>query len=260
MKKNRLLLISVISITALAFGDTHYFAVQEGNDKYRKGEYDQALKNYRRAQIENDSGISRHNLGNVYFRKKEYGKAAELFSGVFSDAKESENSELTSKSLYNYGNSMRASGDEKAAMENLPGAIDDLKAAAEAYKITLLENPANANAKHNMELALNKLSELEKKQQQQQQSNEQNNKDEEKEEKENKEDNKNAHKNQNKKSKQKEDKKESESNKDNEQEKQRKMKPEDVQRILEALAQNEKQVLKKLRAKKMRERRLEKDW
>ncbi|MEE8483652.1 MAG: tetratricopeptide repeat protein, partial [Nitrospinota bacterium] len=250
MTKNRLLLIAVISITAVAFGDTHYFAVQEGNEKYRKGEYEEALKNYRRAQIEKDSGVSRYNLGNAYFRKKEYGKAAELFSGVFSGANESENAELASKSLYNYGNSKLAAGDEKASRENLPGAIDDLKAAAGAYKITLLQNPANTNAKHNMELALNKLSELEKKQQQQQ-SNEQENKDEENKEKENKEDNKNSQKDKNE---------ISESKKDNEQEKQTKMKPEDVKRILEALAQNEKKVLKELRAKKMRERRLEKDW
>lgn len=233
----------------LGFGDSHYFAIREGNENYRKQDYEEALKLYRRAQVGNDSDVARYNLGNTYYRQKEYDKAAEMYGGAI----KSKNKELSSGAIFNYGNAQFNAGKQKEEKGADPGAMENFQKAAAAYRKTLLGNPSNAAAKHNLELALKKIKEQKKKSEKKKDS-----QDKEKNEKDG--DGKDGDNRQKagEEGQDKENKKQRAEKGDKQ--KKRKLNKEDVDRILQALAQNEEKVQKEIRKRGMKEKNLEKDW
>ncbi len=150
------------AVTPSVFADSFNKEISKGNQSYRKGNYDEAARRYRSAEIDRPgSPVAAYNLGTALVTGKNYeealpklGEAATKLTGP-------------EKALahYNIGNGLF--GAEKFAE------------AAGAYKKVLEINPNDRDAKYNLELAL-KMLEEEKKNQKNQKNQKQDKKNEKK--------------------------------------------------------------------------------
>ncbi len=96
------------------------------------------------------SDKARYNAGTAHLLATDKDKAAPLLEAAALSADKA----LSARAFYNLGNS------------RLEGQDPDLKGAVEAYKESLRRDPASADAKFNLELALRRLQEQQKKDQQ----------------------------------------------------------------------------------------------
>jgi Ca-activated chloride channel homolog len=127
------LLIGAICSTTVAEVNRH------GNDEYADGNFDAAIAQYRTAEAMAPSrGELYHNAGNAYDRKGEYDQAIEETTRALPAARD-----LVSRIEYALGN-------------HYAGA-SKLSDALEAYKRALLADPADADAKHNLEVVSARL-------------------------------------------------------------------------------------------------------
>jgi Ca-activated chloride channel family protein len=111
---------------------------RSGNDEYAAGNFDAALADYKTAQAKDPSrGELYYNAGNAYDRKGEYDKAIDEAKRVPPP------DDLVGRIEYAIGN-------HYAGAQQL---IDAL----EAYKRSLLADPADADAKHNLEAIASRL-------------------------------------------------------------------------------------------------------
>lgn len=225
-----------------AFGDAHYFAVKEGNEKYRAGDYAAAEKRYAGARQQKDSGIARHNLGAALYQQKKYEEAAKLF-GSAAESKDA----VAGKAALNYANAQNALGGERLQKGDTGTARQNLEDAVAAYRKTLLADPAKTSAKHNMEIALKRLEDL-KDLERKKEKQEQNGKD------------KNDPKNGQDKQPDKGNNKEGEPQQKEGQPGPGGMKKEQADQVLANLARREEKEQRDMRRFKMQEREVEKDW
>lgn len=117
----------------------------EGNRLYNQRRYDEALKMYTDAQAVRPEAPELHyNIGNVLFRRQQFDKAAEEYL----KAQSSRDPKLARDAVYNRGNALMLQG-------RLPEAVN-------AYVQTLRADPADGDAKRNLELALRLLKEQQK--------------------------------------------------------------------------------------------------
>ena len=271
--KNSLLILLILSLSAFTIGDGHYFDIKEGNENYKKGEYDKALKLYDRAFARKESAVSKYNLGNAHYRKGEYDSAAQSFLAML----DTKDSSLAGNGLWNFAASNLMAGLEKAAGADAQSALANLIAAAAVYKDILLDDPSDKKAKENLELALNKIREIEKQRPKQkgegeepdekensdsgEESGEENRQNEEPQQEEAKEEDNKSGEEKQAENAEESDKNKSEQARDAGREKRKgKMSPEEVTRILKALAQNEEKLQKEFHRMKTREKGVEKDW
>ena len=128
--------------------------IRHGNSQYLKEKYDDAEVQYRKA-LEKNPGSKKadYNLANTLYKQEKYQAAGTKYLNLAENEKEKR--EL-SRYYYNLGNSL--------FKEN------NLKESIEAYKNSLKNNPADMDAKHNLQLAMNMLN---VQQQQQNQDNQQ---------------------------------------------------------------------------------------
>lgn len=163
-KLGGLILMSVLMLGGVAGADTARSVVAEGNALYAKGKHEAALQKYTRAQalLPNDPLLS-YNMGDVFFRQKDYDKAIESYG----KAAQAPDKALAEAACYNAGNAQFAK--------------EDYLKAIEMYKQALQLDPEDRDAKANLELARRKLKEQskpqERDQQQQQQQTQQQQKD-----------------------------------------------------------------------------------
>jgi Ca-activated chloride channel family protein len=148
-------IISTILIIALpslfGFGDRATSLNKKATTLYKKNKYDEALAQYRKAQVQSpESDIIRYNIGCTLYKKGEYGEAENGFADVASSL---EAKKLWAKAYYNFGNTLFKNG--------------KLNDAIESYKRALRINPDDMDAKYNLEFAQN-LSQQSQKQQKQQ--------------------------------------------------------------------------------------------
>jgi len=130
--------------------------VRRGNKAYRQERYEEALEAYRRAQLEDPDLAPLHfNIGNVHYRRERWDEALKEFE--LSQA--GGDSALSARAFYNTGNTL-------FRQQNLP-------AAAEAYKSSLELDPADMDARYNLELVTKLIEQQQGQQQQQQQQQEQ---------------------------------------------------------------------------------------
>lgn len=171
VRKSTYLFIALISLGSLGAANRAARLVKEGNQLFDEEKYDQALSKYNEAQQElPDSPRIYFNLGDVYYRQSEYGKADSLFSKT----KESKDLQLKADAFYNQGNARYREG--------------KLKEALAAYKKSIEMNARDMDAKFNYELTRLKLEEEEQKKKEQKEQKEQKEESEDKkEEKEQKE-------------------------------------------------------------------------
>jgi Ca-activated chloride channel homolog len=122
---------------------------KKGNQFYTQGKYADAEKEYLDAQVNNPGNPKiLYNLGNSLIRQKKYSQGIQALNQAIEKGNRAEKG----NSWYNEGNALYAEG--------------KFKDSAEAFIQALKVNPADKDAKHNLELALLKL-----KQQQSKQSN-----------------------------------------------------------------------------------------
>jgi Ca-activated chloride channel homolog len=137
------LLIGVDAVRAESAGSKN----KEGNRHFDEGKYEEALKAYLEAQAkEQDRPELLYNVGNTFIRQKKYDQALQSLRQVTSKGDKG----LQASSWFNAGNALFETG--------------KFGDSAQAYIQSLRLNPADREAKHNLELALKKMQEQQQKQ------------------------------------------------------------------------------------------------
>lgn len=139
---------------AFAFGTIGL--IQEGEKLYQVGRYEEALQKFKKAETQypQDPRLQ-YNLGNTYYQLKKYEEAQKIFGDIRS--KSNANPSLREKTLYNEGNTHYRE--------------HHLEEAIQSYEEALKINPADGEARENLEFV---KKELEKKKQEQKQEQQQN--------------------------------------------------------------------------------------
>jgi Ca-activated chloride channel family protein len=137
------LLIGLDAVRAESAGSKN----KEGNRHFDEGKYEEALKAYLEAQAkEQDRPELLYNVGNTFIRQKKYDQALQSLRQVTSKGDKG----LQASSWFNAGNALFETG--------------NFGDSAQAYIQSLRLNPADREAKHNLELALKKMQEQQQKQ------------------------------------------------------------------------------------------------
>ena len=160
--KNLLALLLLASTPFMVQGQSEKKLLRDGNKEYQAGQFDKAEINYRKALIKEngtEKAEGNFNLGTSLFQLERYEDALKHMNDA---ATLSENPELKAKAHYNAGNSLLKA--------------QKLEEAIEAYKQSLRLNPLDADAKHNLSLAL----QMKKQQDQQKDQNKDQDKDQDK--------------------------------------------------------------------------------
>ena len=231
-------------------------AIKRGNIHYKAGAYDAALEAYQSAATDRpEDAISHYNLGAALYQKKQFEKAADEFRRSL----DAVDPIYRAQGYYNLGNAQVQ--------------LNDIEGAIRSYKSALRLSSTDLDAKHNLELALEKLEQ--KSQQnhqsesgkedkdQQEQKSQQQNRDEQEPNQQDRENPAESEQQQNKESSEREDTAEESSLQSEKESMQQpaRMSQEDAIRLLEVVKDNEKEIQKKLLQKRFsRRRRPEKDW
>ncbi len=114
--------------------------VQEGNRLYHEGRFEEAHEKYLEALRDApDSPLIRFNDANALYRSDEFQRAVDAYRGAI----EAADPALEAQAWYNLGNALYRQQQVGDALE--------------AYKEALRRNPGDADAKHNLEVALEQL-------------------------------------------------------------------------------------------------------
>lgn len=150
MRPTTLLWVLAIAV----FGFRAATQEESGNRAYRKGDYSAAVERYREA-VARSGGSPRlqYNLGTALFRLGESEDARETLIRSL----EAQSPELRARAFHNLGNALAAEPQGAADPENLGAAID-------AYRRSLMLDPHRDDTRWNMELALRRLQEAENQQ------------------------------------------------------------------------------------------------
>ena len=141
--------LAIVLSPALAAGQAGRSEVEAGNRLYAEGRFDEAHEQYLEAlRAAPDSPVVPFNNGNALYRTDEFQRAMEAYQV----AAESGDPAVEAQAWYNLGNALYRQ--------------QQLQPALEAYKQALRRNPADVDAKHNLELTLEQLQEQQQQQQQ----------------------------------------------------------------------------------------------
>jgi hypothetical protein len=119
-----------------------------GDRHYARGEYAEAYEAYRGALARDSTARLEYNVGTALYRLERYEEAAHSFRAA---AGRAETPVRRQRALYNLGNAM------VRAAEDRPTEAEPLLEAVAAYEEALRLDPADADAKWNLELALRRL-------------------------------------------------------------------------------------------------------
>ena len=154
-----LVLCIFVPVSAATVGNKVASSSEQAAQAYSSGNFEEALRLYRDAQLEDpDSPALHYNVGDALYKLEQYEAAVEEFKRVTVE----EAANLGAQSWYNLGNTLFQQ--------------QQYAPAAEAFKNALLQNSLDHEAKSNLEMALEYL---EQQEQQQQQSSEAGDSDEE---------------------------------------------------------------------------------
>jgi Ca-activated chloride channel homolog len=125
---------------AVLLAGTAYRKTEEGNRRYAAGAFEDALRAYTEAQLAAPEAPQLHyDLGNVLYRQGNLDEAVEGYTRALLSADPS----LAPRAAYNLGNALYLAR--------------RFEEAARAYRRSLEEDPADQDAKRNLELALLQL-------------------------------------------------------------------------------------------------------
>ena len=215
------------------WGDPLARHTNTGNKLYLEERYDEALKRYTDAQVQDpDSPALHFNIGDVLYKQEAFDRAAEEFKRSRSGT----DVELKASGSYNLGNAYFRQ--------------QEFGPAIEAYKESLRLNPYDEDAKYNLELAL-KYQQMQKQPPKDQEQDKQGPSSQEEDQKEEQGDGQ---------------AKEEQADQSPKEDPggnlpKQQMTKEEAERILDALKDEEREVQKMIRQRhKLTERRVEKDW
>jgi tetratricopeptide (TPR) repeat protein len=124
--------------------------VNQGNRLYNKGSFNEAIKEYDEALIDQPQTLEpKFNQANCYFQLDDLAKAIDLYNEV---AAESKDMGLVAKAKYNLGNSYFKRG-FKQKDSDLQKALEDLQTSIVYWRSALDIDPENENAAKNIEVA-----------------------------------------------------------------------------------------------------------
>ena len=120
-------------------------ALKTGNEAYSRGDYGEAQAAFQQATLDKpDNLVAHYNLGAALYRQGKFREATRAFQASLSrHSGKTENALNSAHVHYNLGNAQFKAGD-------LTGAI-------ESYRQTLRLDPQDADAQHNLALALQLL-------------------------------------------------------------------------------------------------------
>ena len=159
-----LILFLCLSISPCFAGSKAKKEVKKGNLLYNKGEFQDALKKYEEALLDDpDSDVINFNLGDALYKTEDYKKAITHFEKSLVSDSES----LEQNASYNVGNAKYKYG---LAQENtdISSAVDLLRQSLRHYERAIELDPKDEDAKYNYEFVKEELKRLEQLQQQQQ--------------------------------------------------------------------------------------------
>lgn len=135
------LTILLIGIAGIVSSQKEQPLVLKGNELYKKQQFEKAAEEYEKATALNGKNPKAHlNLGNAYYKSKKTEEAQRAYESA---AENSKDVRIKSKALYNEGVTL-------SRQNKLGESID-------AYKKTLRLNPADEQARQNLQKALNEL-------------------------------------------------------------------------------------------------------
>jgi len=242
--------------------------IRKGNGNYRDSNYQQAEVEYRKALEENPSSQKADfNLGNSLYKQKQYDAAAGKYSSLIEQSHASSGHTEQSRSMT--GESLTPAGHSRSATisnyyYNLGNTLfqgQKFRESIEAYKNALRNNPADPDAKHNLQLALKMMKEQEQQQNKDQQNNNDSNDEEQKQQQQQ---DKKDQQNKEEQNKDQQNNQNQDDANDQQQPEHRKAEitPEDAERILQALEHEEKETMKEVQERKENSRKVpvEKNW
>lgn len=143
--------------------------INVANQLVKDGKYDKALEQYQQIEATpNDQAELNYNEAVALYRKGNTEQAAEMFTAVAGDG----DTDMAARARYNLGNCHYTTGIQLAEQDKL-AAIEQLKTAIEHYRGSLRGNPNNADARANIELAVQLIKDLQEQQKQQKQQKDQ---------------------------------------------------------------------------------------
>ncbi|MBF0570271.1 MAG: tetratricopeptide repeat protein [Candidatus Omnitrophica bacterium] len=221
--------------------------VNQANDLYKQGKFDDSLKLYQKALDQDDkSSVIKYDFGTTLYKKGDYSKAL----GYLEQAAQDKNIGIRPKAEYNLGNVLYKSGIKKENT-NVDEAIRSLQEALGHYRESIADNPKDQDALFNQDFVKKEIERLKKKKQQQQKQQRQN-------QKQQRQDQKNNQKNQNAKQQQGQKKQEP---RDQKEEGQKELDRKEAQDLLEEYKENEEpKKLLNYMPKKIDDRPVLRDW
>ncbi|MEP6584236.1 MAG: VWA domain-containing protein [Ginsengibacter sp.] len=137
-KKVTVASLSLLLMFNYSFAQDTKNAILKGNDAYKNNDFDKAEVYYGDAQkMDEKNTTASYNIGNVFYRKEKTDEAVNAFDNTITNSKENS---IKQKAFYNKGVSYQKAN-------KLPECIL-------AYKNALLLNPADEDARQNLERAL----------------------------------------------------------------------------------------------------------
>ncbi len=141
MSRKGIIITLLLTLTASALADVKSLG-RAGNSHFQRQKYEEALSFYQRAEVlEPDNLRIHYNIGNTLYRLGRFPEAVQELSLAIVD----KNPLVRSQAFYNLGNTF-------FRMNRLDDAIN-------AYKMALLANPKDRQAKENLEFCLKKKQE-----------------------------------------------------------------------------------------------------
>jgi Ca-activated chloride channel family protein len=135
------------------FFETSQDTVKKGNDQFQNKRYQSALEDYRKVQVKNpDAPEVLYNLGTTLYKVDSFQESAKDLEAAGAKAQDTA---LKAKTLYNYGNAQYRLGNFEKAIES--------------YKKALALDPADKDAKYNLEFLQKQKSKMDKKDQEKKQ-------------------------------------------------------------------------------------------
>ncbi|MGD2218479.1 MAG: hypothetical protein PVJ64_17105, partial [Gemmatimonadales bacterium] len=139
-----------IVLAAVLLGFRFWGQEPGGNRAYRDGDYSTAVERYRSALMRGASTPRlEYNLGTALLQIAERREAQRFLESAL----RAQTPELRAHAFYNLGNVLTHGASASA---------EDIKAAIQAYRRSLLLDPQNENARWNIELAMRRLQEMQR--------------------------------------------------------------------------------------------------
>jgi Ca-activated chloride channel family protein len=270
------LLIIIFSYSE-TYADEVYTKNQKANTLYKQGKFDEALKLYDDALLLSPSDPKlKMNKGSSLYKLKQYDKAEEQYNSSLA----SDDKKLKADIHYNMGNILFRQGEQLQSSGNA-SAKEKYQEALKHYIQALDLKPSDKDTKWNLQLAHNRIKQVEQQQKQQQNKNDKKNKDDKKNDQDQKKDDQKNDQNKDQKqdqqqNKQDQDKKDQDQNKNQseqdkqqqqqqnqsqmQQDKDKEMKKEEARRLLELYADDADSLNKPPKTKSSRQAQPSQDW